>query len=675
MNIGTGRPVRPIFHDRKAPLWRVLKWIAIIFGVLILIIVLFLAFFDLNRLRGPISAMVSDRVGRPFTIRGDLDVDWSWTPKLTINDIELDNASWGSRPEMFTLDRAEVSLRIPDLFKGRLVVPEVRISKPRLLLEKNAAGKANWDFGAAPKKEEKEKEPTGLPISRRWFPKIDRLAIDDGRFVFRDPQSATELDMNVSTVVGASNEQALELSGRGRLQKEQFKLTARGGSILTLWEKGKPFPIDVKTVYGDTEAKIKGTIAEPLQLEGPNLRFEAQGPDLAVLRPFTKVWIPATPPYRFAGRIERRGERWLIKGFEGKLGGSDLSGDLMFTMRDERPYLEGDLFSKKLDFRDFAGFIGANPKPDAPPRPRLLPDQPYDLEGLRVADTDIRFRSDNIVTPKMPVDEVFTHVRLDHGVLTLKPANATVGLGRIESNITLDATGKKILTKVDTKIDKVPFQRLVSKTPFADETAGTFFGRVEIATAGNSVAEMAAGADGGITVLMEDGRISGLMMELAGVDVVEALGIALTGEDPSLPVRCTIADFIVSDGVVKTKLFLMDTTDTNLVADGTINLHNEAIDLRLAARPKDISLFSARTPVIVGGTLKKPAPRPEATPLVAKGAASVALGALLTPAAAILPWVELGLEKDSPCRALVDAAEKKEGLGKPTSKKSKRPNP
>jgi hypothetical protein len=54
-------------------------------------------------------------------------------------------------------------------------------------------------------------------------------------------------------------------------------------------------------------------------------------------------------------------------------------------------------------------------------------------------------------------------------------------------------------------------------------------------------------------------------MELAGADILESLGIVLSG-DPSIPVRCMITDFIISDGVLKTKLFLMDTTDTNLVA-------------------------------------------------------------------------------------------------------------
>ena len=336
----------------------------------------------------------------------------------------------------------------------------------------------------------------------------------------------------------------------------------------------------------------------------------------------------------------------------------------MFTMRNERPFMDGDLISRKLDLRDFAGFIGASLKPDAPPRPQLLPDQPYELEELRVADADIRFRSDNIVTPMMPVDEVITHVKLDHGIVTLQPLKFVIGFGRITSHIMLDATGEEILTKMNSKIDRVPFKRLVSKTPFADETAGTFLGRVDIATAGNSVAKMAAAADGGITVIMEDGRVSGLMMELAGADILESLGIVLSG-DPSIPVRCMIADFIISDGVLKTKLFLMDTTDTSLVGNGSINLRDETIDFRITAHPKDISLLSARTPVIIRGTLKEPAPRPEVTTLAAKGAASVALGALLTPAAAILPWVDLGLGQDSPCRALLGAATKKEELRKP----------
>ena len=283
---------------------QLLKWTGIVLGGLVLAVVLFLAFFDLNRLRGPLSTMVSDKLERSFAIRGDLDVDWSWTSKITINELELGNASWGSRPEMFTLDRAEVSLRIPDLFKGQLVLPEIRVSKPHLLLEKNAEGKANWDFGLPPKEE--EKKPTGPPISLRWFPQIDRLAIDDGKLVFRDPTSHTELDMNVSNVVGASNEEALELTSRGRLQKEQFTLDVRGGSILTLWQTDKPFPVNIKVAYGDTEAKVSGTIAEPCNLKAPTFAWKPMGRTWPCCAPSPVSGYPRPRPTSSPGTLAAR---------------------------------------------------------------------------------------------------------------------------------------------------------------------------------------------------------------------------------------------------------------------------------------------------------------------------------------------------------------------------------
>ncbi|BBL77389.1 AsmA family protein [Methylomagnum ishizawai] len=665
MNSALGYPSSAPRRAGRTVSGQILKWTGIALGVSILALVLFVLFFDLNRLRGPIGSLVSAKLGREFAIRGPLTVAWSWTPRLGVADIVLADAPWGRHSEMFSLDRAEVSLRIPDLFKGHLVLPDIRIVKPRLYLEKDAQGRANWEFKPPPAQSE--------PMNPRWFPKIDRLVIEEGRVRFDDAANDTALDLDISTAAGTADEQSLKLKGQGSLKNERFTLDARGGSILTLWDRDKPFPVEIEAAYGASGAKVAGGFQEPLRLGGPDLKFEAHGPDLSVFRPFTELWIPRTPPYRFSGTVDRDGERWRIKDFQGKLGGSDLAGGLMFTLREGRPLLDGDLVSKRLDFRDLAGFVGADPRPDAPSRPRFFPDESYDVKGLRVADADIRFRSANIVTPMMPVDQVSAHVRLDHGVLTLDPANASIGLGKIASSIMLDARGYRIKTRLRSRIEQVPFQRLLAKTRFAPESSGTFFGRVAVDTVGNSVAEMAANADGGITVLMESGRISELIMELIGLDIAETLQILATRRDRAMPVRCLVNDFMLSDGVMQTQLFLLDTTDTQVRGEGRVDLRDETLHLRFLAHPKDVSVFSARTPVVVDGTLKRPSGHPEVLPLAARAAASVALGAVLTPAAAILPWVELGLGQDSPCRSLLTAAEKAEPPARPKAGKGKRP--
>jgi AsmA family protein len=167
--------------------------------------------------------------------------------------------------------------------------------------------------------------------------------------------------MDVSTAMGAAKEQTVRLNGQGRIEGEKLMLQVQGGLLLTLWDEDKPYPIDFKAAIGHARAAAKGTFAEPLQLQGPKLTLSVQGPDLSKLFPLLGVALPKSPPYRLAGHLIRRGETWIFNDFKGTVGGSDLAGDIAFTSRGERPYLEGDLVSHKLDFADLAGFIGADP--------------------------------------------------------------------------------------------------------------------------------------------------------------------------------------------------------------------------------------------------------------------------------------------------------------------------
>jgi uncharacterized protein involved in outer membrane biogenesis len=621
-----------------------LKWIGIIFLVVVLLTALLLVFFDWNWLRGPISSQISSKLDRRFEIQGDLDVDMAWTPRIIVNKIELANADWGSKPEMLTLDRIEFSIRLPDLLKGDVVLPEIKLSKPRVLLEKNAKGKGNWAF----KTDEKDE------TERTEIPKIGRLTVEDSKLVYRDPTTDTELDMSASAA-GAAKEQGVNLQGRGRFEGERFTLKVQGGSLLDLWEKSKPYPVDFKMAAGDTKVAVEGTFADPVQLQEPKLTLDLQGDSLAKLTPFIGVPLAETPPYKFSGYVTRSGERWLIHDLKGKIGGSDIAGDVTYSTPEERPLLQADIKSKRLDFKDLVGFIGADPTPDEKEKPRIFPDKPYNPKAMRSADADVNFYSDNIVTPHLPVDEFKTHLRMDHGKLALDPLKFRIAIGQIDGAIRLDARKDLIATKADLKIRKVPLKRLLAETRFEQESSGMFFGQILLDTTGNSIADMLGRGNGDITLLMDQGQISNLLIELAGLDVAESLGFLLT-KDKSTRVRCIIGNFKVNQGIMKTAPFVIDTDDTNITIAGQIDLGKEIPDLRMNAHPKDVSVLSARVPVNIKGSLKSPDIAPDATRLAAKGAASAVLGALLTPAAAIIPWIDWGLGEDSACHVMIDEA-------------------
>ena len=65
-------------------------------------------------------------------------------------------------------------------------------------------------------------------------------------------------------------------------------------------------------------------------------------------------------------------------------------------------------------------------------------------------------------------------------------------------------------------------------------------------------------------------------------------------------------------------MLVLDTPDTIVVGSGVVDLRNEVLDLTLYSRPKDKSVFAARSPLHVRGPLRNPRVQPDATSLAAR---------------------------------------------------------
>ena len=168
-----------------------------------------------------------------------------------------------------------------------------------------------------------------------------------------------------------------------------------------------------------------------------------------------------------------------------------------------------------------------------------------------------------------------------------------------------------------------------------------------MAGSGNAVAAMLGSSDGEVAVGMGRGRISNLLMEMAGIDLAEIIKFKLT-DDRLIPVRCAFGDFSVAGGVMTARSLAFDTTDTLLVGEGTINLKDERLDLVIKPRPKDRSLFAFRSPLLVDGSFANPDLRPDMGRIGLRAAIALTLGNIAPPAA-LLATLELGPGEDASC--------------------------
>ncbi len=638
----------PAAIPRTASAIRMHPWRTLL-AVLVIAIVVLILLWDWNWFKGPIERQVKARTGREFHIDGNLDVDLGRVTVIRADGLRFANAAWSKTPQMASLQRLEMHVEaLPLVFRQQVLIPEMRLSKPNLLLETGAKD-GNWVFG----------EP-----STGKSPTIRQLWVDDGRLRFLDAKKKTDIDVKVSTLQPKREDAAppISIDGGGRWSGSAFKIAGRAESPFELAETKEPYRIDLRASAGRTKAHARGKLINPLQLQGFDLQFALSGSNLEDLYPLIGVALPPTPPYALDGRLGHVGRTWTYRGFTGKVGESDLAGDTKVILGGARPKLEAQLVSKRLDFDDLAGFIGAAPqtagKETSNPElealaakqaasPRLLPSTPYELDKLRTMDADVTLKAQRINAPSLPIDDMDAHLFLDAGVLRLDPLNFGFAGGDIRSIIRMDAREPVIRTRADITAKRLDLPTLLPDVQLAEDAVGKVGGKIVIDTRGNSIAAMLGSANGDIAVGMGRGQVSKLLMKLAGLNLAGALRTKLAGDEP-IPIRCAYADFAAKDGLLDTRSLVFDTTDTIVQGTGTISMKDETLDLTMKPRPKVRSLLSLRAPLYVGGTFKNPDFKPDYTRIGLRGAAAIAL-ATVAPPAALLATLELGGGENADC--------------------------
>ncbi|MDI1366166.1 MAG: AsmA family protein, partial [bacterium] len=319
------------------------------------LVVGFLLVFDWNWLRGPISAIASTQL--KVEIVGDLRVHpWSLSPKVEALNVRIGQPAWALKadptlPPMARVDRLAVQFKLPPLFRGQVILPLLAIDRPDVRLLRDAQGQANWSFGG--------KSSASKPIK---LPAIQHFIINDGQLRFDDRQRGVLFEGTVS-----SNEQAggdgrgrFVLEGQGRLNNAPFTARVTGGPLLNI-TPDRPYPFDAKVSAGATRVTARGSVTKPFDLGRFETQLTVSGSDLNRLYALTGLALPNTPPYRVSGKLIRKGGRFDFDGMTGKIGDSDIAGDLFVLTDRARPYLEADLQSRRLDFDDLGSLVGAAP--------------------------------------------------------------------------------------------------------------------------------------------------------------------------------------------------------------------------------------------------------------------------------------------------------------------------
>ncbi|SAK87483.1 AsmA family protein [Caballeronia catudaia] len=435
------------------------------------------------------------------------------------------------------------------------------------------------------------------------------------------------------------------------------------GGVLAVRDAQRPFPVQADVRLGDTHIAFVGTVTDPAHLAALDLRLWVQAVSMAHLYPFTGVTLPETPPFategRLTGQFREDGNVFHYENFTGRVGGSDINGSLVYAARKPRPLLQGELVSHLLQFKDLAPVIGADSnaskakrgEKEKQPTSKALPTEEFKTDRWKAIDADVKFTGQRIVkNPDLPITDLYTHVIMKDGVLSFEPLKFGVAGGTMASNIHLDGSAAPLKGRVSAQARHLKLKQLFPTVKTMQSALGEINGDAALSATGNSPAALASTSNGEVKALITEGTVSRLYMEAAGLNVANVVYEKLFGKR-DVNINCAAADFIVTDGVLDSRVFALDTDDAVINVDGTINLKTEDMDLGVHPHTKGLRVFSLRSPLYVKGTFKDP--HVGVSPVLAlRGAAAVGLG-LVNPFAALIPLIAPSNNKPLPCQQML----------------------
>gem|GEM_PF-538623 len=633
-----------------------------ILGVLIVLIVLLAIFWNWDWFVPMIDRRASAALHRPVSI-AHLHVRLGRVTTVSVDDLTVGQPDdFRSEKEDFASAKTiTVSADVWDYITGHgIVLPLVAVDRPRGDIVSLLDGKNNYTFASGGASKPSSSGSTALP-------RIGELRITDGDVRAALAKLHSDMRFRIHTTPPENgNLGTIVVDATGRYARAPITGHFVGGALLSLANETNPYPIDLRVNNGPTYVTLHGTVDDPVHFAGANLKLHFAGPDMALLYALTGVPIPHTPSYSVTGNLDYTKARIRFREFAGRMGHSDIGGNIDVDPHQKVPYVDAALRSHLVDLADLGGFVGAKPgaQPSVPVKadPNVLPDQPINVPKLKAVNAHLTYHGDHIENKRLPLDNIDTDIVIQDGGIDVKHLNFAVGNGTLASAATLDPAGAKdFATKFRLDVSRVEVARLMKSTPGGFKGQGTIGGHVTLSSTGNSVQSLVANGDGGATIVLDQGGdLSAILPDLAGLQVGNAI-LSAIGIPNRTPLQCFIADMPLKRGVLSTHSLLLQTGETRTIGRGTVDFRSNTLDYSLTTRSIHFTVASLPGAVNITGPIRSPTILP-GLEIAGRTAAAVGLGFLFPPAA-LLPTIQFGVGKGSACEQAVAQADTRPAAG------------
>ena len=306
---------------------RLIAIVLAVFGALLLAILLYLAFGDLSRHKGRIEALVTGLVGRPFAIDGAFQLEVLPSILVRAERVRLGNAPGGSAPQMVEIGRFSAQVGLWSLISGPVDIRSLELSDVAVVLEKDAEGKGNWEFGG---EAEAETAADSQSMDATKVPAVVLNAkLDNVRVTVREPGTPERVALLETFTIAPAADGLFAIAGKGKLMEYPAAVTGEVGPLAAL-VAGRDIRMAIQAALGNLRLDLKGALGRLDPLDGADLTLKIENPDLGTMLKKLQLPVFATGALSFDARLSDAGELTRLEA-DAKFG--DISAKVEGTLR------------------------------------------------------------------------------------------------------------------------------------------------------------------------------------------------------------------------------------------------------------------------------------------------------------------------------------------------------
>lgn len=564
---------------------------AVVGSAVVVVGVVALGAFPFGLLRGTIENRLSAALDTKVQV-GSVTRDsvFSYTPMVSVHDVKIAQPAWVGPGDLVRVATASVRVPVLSLLLGKFRPDKVSIDGARIALVRDVSGRENWKPERKTPKRDGDNRPS-----------LSDLTITNSQVVIRDAKRGLIVGGPLS--VDAQN--GLRYAATGTFQDTPATLDLTGGKITGI-DPTAPYPFKATLASPALRMAVNGQMRGVLDTRHFSADITARAPTLKNLDRIIEAGLFGSQPINLAGKIRHDGRDWYVDRIAGSMGRSLFSGVATIHKDGGRTNIDAKVDARQFDFDDLADAEGRaqSAARKAAIGPRVIPPTRINLSKMGKTDGRLVFVAHRLLSSGGTVFKSLSgSLTLDHRVITVRNVVATLASGRMTGTVKVDHRSGTPKLAIDLRLAGLTLDSLVGQPKMI---SGPVRGHIVMTGQGDTVREAMAHASGKAAIVATDGHVQRMVADVLGQNLSGAVAHAIGGPSETVPLRCLVANFRASGGVLTPNPLAINTGASVGRGSGRILLDGERLDLTLAGASKSNALLRIADPIHVRGTLGSP---------------------------------------------------------------------